>query len=296
MAASPERRLIYALLIVAGIGISWGFLGRSTKSDPAPPALHNPACVLQQPAPETALQRFDQITYDLSGSWSSCNSPKVVIRGNGELEASWPECRAETNPPFKGRLSAQQVSKIVTSLNAAGYFELPLHLDAQANCVDRPNTTTTVTAGGETHAVDHRCCEGYSPLENFEGAIRNAVTEAEIDELLPAASGGSAPSQYRLGKLYMNPGSEHYDEAVKWLQMAAGNGSRDAALALGDIYQMPQTGRFNHEEALFWQNAFPKTGTASTQDIDNIAIDLKPVQAEALKKRIAEWRHLHPDK
>jgi len=94
-------------------------------------------------------------------------------------------------------------------------------------------------------------------------------TEAEFDELSAKAEGGDAKAQYNLGMMYHNGGGKahprDYEEAMKWLRLAADQGNVEAEDRVGLMYYLGEGVRQDYAEAVRWYKTAANKGNAHAQ-------------------------------
>ena len=95
---------------------------------------------------------------------------------------------------------------------------------------------------------------------------RRKPTEAEFDELSAKAEGGDAKAQYNLGMMYHNGGGKahprDYEEAMKWLRLAADQGNVEAEDRVGLMYYLGEGVRQDYAEAVRWYKTAANKGNA----------------------------------
>jgi TPR repeat protein len=102
------------------------------------------------------------------------------------------------------------------------------------------NGRPTATMVAFEQAADGQATDGKDTRSAREK--RRRPTEAEFEELTAAAQGGDAKAQCNLGMLYHNGGGKahprDYEEAMKWLRMAADQGHVEAEDRVGLMYYL----------------------------------------------------------
>jgi hypothetical protein len=98
---------------------------------------------------------------------------------------------------------------------------------------------------------------------------RRKPTEAEFDELSAKAEGGDAKAQYNLGMMYHNGGGKahprDYEEAMKWLRLAADQGNVEAEDRVGLMYYLGEGVPQDYAEAVRWYKTAANKGNAHAQ-------------------------------
>jgi TPR repeat protein len=126
--------------------------------------------------------------------------------------------------------------------------------------------TAVVAAGGFGQAVDGQAAENSATGTHKK---KQRLTDDEIEQLTAAAQGGDAESQYKLGMLYHNGGGKShprdYEEAMKWLRMAADQGNVQAEDWVGTMYYRGEGVEKDPAEAARWYREAAEKGNGHAQ-------------------------------
>jgi Sel1 repeat-containing protein len=129
------------------------------------------------------------------------------------------------------------------------------------------NGRPTATMVAFEQAADGQATDGKDTRSAREK--RRRPTEAEFEELTAAAQGGDAKAQYNLGMLYHNGGGKahprDYEQAMKWLRMAADQGHVEAEDRVGLMYYLGEGVPQDYLEAVRWYKTAANKGNAHAQ-------------------------------
>ncbi len=89
--------------------------------------------------------------------------------------------------------------------------------------------------------------------------------EPIINELISKAELGDAESQFALGKYYLSQDNKDYQEAYKWMRMAAEQGCTAAQNSVGELFGNGWGVDVNEEEAFKWIEKAAKHGLGRAQ-------------------------------
>jgi hypothetical protein len=112
------------------------------------------------------------------------------------------------------------------------------------------------------------CGSALADFAAGERAMKNGDHVAALKEFLPLAEEGDAGAQVYVGFLYGHgQGILHdYNQAARWLRLAAEQGRTDAQLRLGIIYEKGSEGfAQDDKEAVKWYRVAAEQGNAEAQ-------------------------------
>ena len=114
----------------------------------------------------------------------------------------------------------------------------------------------------------------------------------ELEQLLRAAAQGDPDAQFQLAELFYrnyeegDGGEKALDEAVKWYQKAAGNGSAGAQFEIGWCYQEGRGVEEDREEAVKWFRAAAEQGCEDAiEDLRDLGCDVSEYERNMLTER-----------